>query len=115
VGALASLSKKIFTWQMFRGYLPSSDQIHARGGPADGNCALCGRPENVDHIFFQCVIAKFFWSGVRAMFSVNWNPRSRQEWLVVLEPLNPRCERMLWTYFAAQYWALWNTRNKFTI
>jgi hypothetical protein len=22
---------------------------------------------------------------------------------------------MVWTFFAAQYWALWNTRNKFTI
>jgi hypothetical protein len=109
------LKIKIFTWQMFRGRLPSSDQIHARGGPSDGNCVLCGRPENVDHIFFQCVIAKFLWSGVRVMFSVNWNPRSRQEWLEVLEPLNPKCKRMLWTYFAAQCWALWNTRNKFTI
>jgi hypothetical protein len=52
---------------------------------------------------------------VRSMFSMNWNPRSRQDWLGILEPLYPKCKRMLWTYFAAQSWALWTTKNKFTI
>jgi hypothetical protein len=44
---------RIFTWQMARGRLPSNDQILKRGGASQGLCALCGQPENVDHIFFQ--------------------------------------------------------------
>jgi hypothetical protein len=65
------LKTKIFTWQLACGRLPSNDQIHARGGASDGKCALCGGEENVEHIFFQCYLAKFMWSGVREMFSVN--------------------------------------------
>jgi hypothetical protein len=49
------------------------------------------------------------------MFSVNWNPRSRQDWITILNSLAPKPRWLLWTYFAAQCWSLWNTRNKFTI
>jgi hypothetical protein len=50
------LKIKVFTWQLAHGCLPSNDQIHSRGGPSKGNCALCGHLENVDHIFFQCLV-----------------------------------------------------------
>jgi hypothetical protein len=71
------LKIKIFTWQLAQGHLPSNDRIHDRGGPSDGKCSLCGGPESTDHIFFECILAQFLWSGVRDMFSVNWHPRSR--------------------------------------
>jgi hypothetical protein len=109
------LKTKIFTWQLARGYLPSNGQILARGGPSDGKCALCGDEENVEHIFFQCDLAKFMWSGVQEMFSVNWNPCSRLEWFTILSTLSPRARCLIWIYFAAQCWSLWTVRNKFTI
>jgi hypothetical protein len=109
------LKNKIFTWQLAKGRLPSNDQILSRGGPSDGKCALCGEEENVEHIFFQCSLAKFMWSGVREMFSVNWNPSSRWQWFTILSTLDPKAKRLVWVYFAAQCWSLWTTRNKFTI
>jgi hypothetical protein len=109
------LKIKIFTWQLLKGRLSSSDHIHAWGGSSDGNCVLSGKPENVDHIFLQCHLAEFLWSGVRMMFSVDWNPRSRQEWINILNSLSIKPRRLLWTFFAAQCWSLWTTRNKFTI
>jgi hypothetical protein len=109
------LKLKIFTWQLLKGRLPSSDHIHAWGGASDGKCVLCGKLEDVDHIFFQCHLAEFLWSGVRAMFRVNWNPRNRQDWIIILNSLAVKPRRLLWTFFAAQCWSLWTTRNKFTI
>jgi hypothetical protein len=96
---LLPLKIKIFTWQLTRGRLPPNDQT--RGGPSHGKCGLCGMLENVDHILFQCAMAKFMWSGVRTMFNVNWNPLSRQEWFSILDPFNQKTTRMLWIYFAA--------------
>jgi hypothetical protein len=109
------LKIKIFTWQLSRGRLPCNDQIHARGGCADGLCALCGQVETVDHLFFQCPLACFLWSGVRDQFSVDWNPKSRVQWFAILNSLNPKTQRPVWVFFAALAWALWTTRNKFTI
>jgi hypothetical protein len=109
------LKIKIFTWQLARGRLPSNDHIHAWGGPSDGLCALCGPLEIVDHIFFECILAQFLWSGVRDMFRVNWNPKSRQDWFQILESLNTKSRCFVRIFFAAQCWALWTTRSKFTI
>ena len=41
------LKIKIFTWQLARDRLPSTDQILKYHGPS---CALCGEEENVLHI-----------------------------------------------------------------
>jgi hypothetical protein len=73
----------------------SSPQILLRLGPSDGTCSLCGDIEHVDHIFFQCSLAQFFWSGVREMFGVAWNPRSRLEWFAILDSLNPKAKRAM--------------------
>jgi hypothetical protein len=109
------LKIKIFTWQLTRGRLPSNDQILLRLGPSEGDCSLCGDIEHVDHIFFQCPLAQFLWSGVREMFGVAWNPRSRVDWFAILDSLNPKAKRAVWTFFTTQCWAIWTTRNKFTI
>jgi mannosylglycoprotein endo-beta-mannosidase len=106
---------KIFTWQLVRGRLPSNDHILNKHGPSDGRCALCGEWETADHIFFQCPLAQFLWSGVREMLSVSWNPYSRMDWFIILDSLGERSKRLMWIFFAAQSWALWTTRNKFTI
>jgi hypothetical protein len=100
------LKIKIFTWQLARGRLPSNDQILIRLGPSDENCALYGDIENVDHIFFQCPLAQFLWSGVRDMFGVSWNPRSRLDWFTILDSLSSKAHRAVWTYFAAQCWTI---------
>jgi hypothetical protein len=51
------LKIKIFLWQMAKGRLPSNAQTNRRHGASDGNCALCGQFETVDHIFFSCHLA----------------------------------------------------------
>jgi hypothetical protein len=65
----------------------------------EGNCALCGLPEHVDHIFFQCVLAQFVWSRVRSMLSVTWNPSNREDWVSNLNGLNHKSKRFLWLFF----------------
>jgi hypothetical protein len=67
-------------------------------GPSDGKCALCGLPEDVDHIFFQCILAKFRWSGLRSMFRVNWNPQSREDWFGTLDGFNTKLKKFCWFY-----------------
>jgi hypothetical protein len=50
--ALVAIPLKImvFLWQLMHKWLPSNDNIRHRKGPSSG-------------IFFNCVLAKFMWSG----------------------------------------------------
>jgi hypothetical protein len=62
------LKLNIFIWEMARGRLPSSEMIKKRHGPSDGICILCAQPKDVAHIFFNCPLARFMWSGLRSIF-----------------------------------------------
>lgn len=106
---------KIFLWQLERGRLPSSAQINRRHGPSDGRCVLCGSLETVSHIFFACSLASFIGTGFREDFGVNWNPASFDDFFALLASLHGKAKRAIWLWFAAQSWALWHIRNKFTI
>jgi hypothetical protein len=109
------LKIKIFLWQMARGRLPSNEQINRRHGASNGRCALCGRIESVDHIFFTCDLAAFAWSGIREAFGVQWNPRTFQDFFTIVNNLSSGFKQAIWLLFAAQSWALWIIRNKITI
>lgn len=57
--AAIPLQIKVFLWQALRNRLPTASNIHRRQGPSDGNCALCGASEDVNHIIFSYTVAKF--------------------------------------------------------
>jgi hypothetical protein len=83
------LKIKIFLWQMAKGKMPANEQIHRRHGRSNGQCALCGQVESINHIFFSCVLASFMWSGMREAFGVQWNPKNLEDFLAILNHLTP--------------------------
>lgn len=77
-------------------------------------CCLCQNPEDINHIFFKCSMACFFWVGD----ALGWTgrPTSLEDWLEAWVPRKcklPRHFSML--LFASLAWALWTTRNKMAI
>ena len=46
------LKIKIFTWQLALDRLPTCKQLAQHLGTSNGNCALCGEPEDASHVFF---------------------------------------------------------------
>ena len=71
--------------------------------------------ESVEHIFFGCVLAKFMWSGIRCMLAVQWQLASFMEMVETIDGFSGKTRRVLWILFDVQSWALWTTRNKFSI
>lgn len=109
------LKIKLFLWQLFRNKLPTSLNVAKRNGPATGPCALCGAPEDANHVFFQCPLARFAWSAVRTAASVQWDPRSSNELVNLLDSVQGSGKRVMWSCAGALLWAIWLTRNKLTI
>ena len=109
------LKIKLFLWQMFRDKLPTSLNIAKRNGPANGPCALCGAPEDTNHVFFRCPLARFAWSAVRSATDVQWDPRSSAELTQLLDAIQGPAKRAIWSCVGELLWALWLTRNKLTI
>lgn len=106
---------RIFIWQAAADRLPSTINLLKRHRPGNGCCALCGVPENANHILFQCGPAKFLWSCVREGFGFNWNRSSFTDIFSLLKGCHGQQRRLAWRSFSALAWALWTTLNNLAI
>ena len=109
------LKIRIFSWQLVLDRLPSNLQLATRHGPSNGNCALCGQPEDASYILFTCSMAKFSWSVLRQLLGCSWCPGNFTQFYAILSGFNGQPKRLLWILLLAQSWALWLVRNKLTI
>ena len=100
------LKIKVLLWQLCQDRLPTSTNLAKRNGPASGPCALCGVPEDADHAFFRCSLARFAWSAVREAAGVDWDPRSRAALVSSLSLVHGPARRVMWTCAAAMLWAI---------
>ncbi|XP_071678265.1 uncharacterized protein [Lolium perenne] len=106
--ATVPLKIKIFSWQLALDKLPSGLQILTRNGPSNGQCPLCGAPEDASHIFFSCSLAIFAWSVTRQLLGCNWRPANFAQFHAILSSFSGYPRTLLWILFLAQSWALWN-------
>jgi hypothetical protein len=113
--AACPLKVRILIWQLARDRLPLNAQIKWCHGNSDGNCALCHTLEDAAHIFFNCPLAQFAWSCCRELLQVDWNPSSFADLFTIFQHFTGASKRFLRMLFAAQSWALWTIRNKFSI
>jgi hypothetical protein len=63
--ACLPLKIKMFLWQVCNDKVQSAEQLAKKNWKGPTECKLCGRLESAEHIFLQCVLAKFCWSVFR--------------------------------------------------
>jgi hypothetical protein len=56
-----ALKIRIFLWQTIQDRLQTTHQLKNRIWKGKDACAICGSREDVDHLLFQCPMAKFVW------------------------------------------------------
>lgn len=111
------LKIKFFLCQIFNNKLQCGHSLKKRGWKGEENCCLGdSRIETVNHIFFECVIAKLIWSLLKDVFhwpEVPYSIKSLSEtWLMGKGPLPIK---LLLFCFAGFAWAIWTNRNKMAI
>ncbi|WVZ85024.1 hypothetical protein U9M48_031988, partial [Paspalum notatum var. saurae] len=62
------LKIKIFVWFLFKGVILTKDNLLKRHWTGDGRCCFCDTNETIQHLFFDCHIAKFVWRVVFLAF-----------------------------------------------
>jgi hypothetical protein len=103
---------KIFMWYLKRGVILTKDNLARRNWHGDKTCCVCHSLETLQHLFFDCVYAKFLWRSIHILFGivpplniddlfVNWSKRG-----------NKKYNTLLLMAAAALFWAIWITRNE---
>lgn len=107
------LKIKVFIWLFIKNTILTKDNLYKRGWKKkDKTCQFCCREESIQHLFFDCPLAKFMWNIIGC--ALNLKPVINKSHLFGswLSRFNKNMKGLLMVGVAAVIWAIWKTRNK---
>jgi len=106
------LQDKIFMWWVENNAIITKDNLirrHWIGVPA---CYFCHEDETIDHLFFQCSIAKITLGVLGFCFGTNDIPRNIQQYKTWIAKWLPQGSPVYTSGCVAVCWAIWQCRNR---
>ena len=103
---------KVFLWLAFHDRLQTGVELKKRKWKRDQHCRLCGVPETRDHLFFECVMAKFVWSYFKEALGWDRIPTNLQDLFDTWLPFGCNSYMLKLFLLSVVLWALWTSRNK---
>ena len=105
------LKVKIFLWYLKKGVTLTKDNLLKRNWKGDSTCCFCSCKETIQHLFFECHVAKFVWGSVRMVFGIQ-PPSSVTNLLGSwLRSFSVKLRKQLLVGAVALCWAIWLCRN----
>ena len=109
------LKLKIFMWLAIQGRIQTGVALKQKNWKGDVNCNLCASPETVNHVLFQCVMARFVWASFKEALGWDRVPTSLTDIFDHWIPLGCKDYELKLFTFVIIAWALWVSRNKIRI
>jgi hypothetical protein len=107
------LKQNNFLRLCFRGKVQSALELSGRGWPGSIFCVSSGVAEDVDHILFNCPMARFLSCVIRDRMGKYLSPKSRDEFVeIFLSQGGNKSNKLVWYWFAVVVWDFWLTRNE---
>jgi hypothetical protein len=103
---------KVFLWLIMYKKILTKDNLFKRHWHGNLDCAFCGLSESIDHLFFQCSVARFVWRIFQIAFNLNSIPRDTADlfgpWI---NSFGKTKKKLVLFGCGAALWAIWRTRN----
>ena len=100
----------VFLWLCAHNKILTRDNLAKRRDVEDPSCLFCTEPESVQHLLFDCVVARHVWDFLSELFET--------ERIVNFENIFAfwhmhKKKPILNMVIAASLWSLWRLRNNF--
>ena len=98
----------VFLWLVANNKVLTRDNLHKRRHVEDRTCLFCSELETVDHLFFDCFLAKKIWTVISDIFGIHIGTdfESVARWWIS----NNR-NSVLNIFSSAVLWSIWTLRN----
>lgn len=101
------LKIKIHMWKLFRNAILTRDNLKKRKWTGNPLCSFCNVPENAQHLFFECGIAKSVWGSIGKVIGASNCPRNLWQSFAWLYAFLPGGHRFYMLCIAAVCWGVW--------
>jgi hypothetical protein len=105
------LKIKIFLWFLNNGVVLTKDNLVKRGWKGCTKCGFCAQQETVQHLFFDCQLARLVWSCVAVAFGFNRPTCVQHLFGPWLRSFSKKQRSLVMIGVAALCWAIWISRN----
>jgi hypothetical protein len=107
------LKIKVFMWFLHCKVIWTKDNLVKRNWNGNESCCFCDNKESIQHLFFECPLAKIIWCIIHMTFGLE-QPKNVsnlfENWLKGI----PKKDRIqIRVVVCAVIWAIWNNRNDY--
>jgi hypothetical protein len=106
------LKIKIFMWLIQENAILTKDNLVKRNWQGDKRCYFCNSDENIEHLFFDCPLARYIWSLVSYVVGADCRPSSFLKFWIWVEKYITNNKTIHFAGLSAICWAIWKVRNK---
>ena len=106
------LKIKVFLWYLKKGVILTKDNLVKRRWKGDTKCSFCGLEENIQHLFFDCRIARSVWNTLFITFNFQPPKSITHMFRSWIRRFAPRLRNQIIVEIAAMCWVLWLNRNE---
>jgi len=105
------LKIKVFLWYLRRGVILTKDNLGKRNWKGCTRCCFCSSEESIQHLFFECQVAKLMWNTLFFAFGIY--PPSCVDDLFGSwrRSFPPKFQKAILIGASAFCWAIWISRN----
>jgi hypothetical protein len=105
------LKIKIFMWLIHQNAILTKENLLKRKWQGDPKCRFCSDPESINHLFFECPMAKFSWSLIAMVVGADCRPTSFAQFWLWAQKYMANGSIFHMVGLAAVVWAIWRARN----
>jgi hypothetical protein len=105
------LKIKIFLWYLKNGVVLTKDNLVKRQWKGCTNCCFCDVSESIQHLFFDCPLAKLMWGILCFTFGVKIPSDVENLFGPWLRSFSKKQRNLVLVGVAAFSWAVWISRN----
>jgi hypothetical protein len=106
------LKIKIFLWFLNNGVVLTKDNLVKRRWKGCTKCGFCAQQETVQHLFFDCPLARLVWGCVAVAFGINGPTCVQHLFGPWLRSFSKKQRSLVVIGVAALCWAIWISRNE---
>jgi hypothetical protein len=105
------LKIKVFMWLLSKNAILTKDNLMKKNWQGDQHCKFCDQYENINHLFFDCSLARYAWSLTAWVIHADCRPTNIDQFWFWCGKYMPRNKNLHMVGLAAFCWSIWLMRN----
>jgi hypothetical protein len=96
---------------LYREAILTKDNLVKRNWHGNVRCCFCDSLKTIQHLFFDCALAKFIWRVMQITFGLSAPTNTKHVFGGWIQRMNGKDRKLLLVRMGAMFWSIWLSQN----